>query len=89
MNTKKWIIFVVAAALMVGAAGALGWLKNHQRLGLPGVRTHVIEGEPEGSLEIDQGDEIGHPSTISLSWHPAGASLGGTVRRDEVRVLEV
>lgn len=53
---------------------------------LAAVRTH--EGEPAGHLVIRQGDEIGHPSTIELSWSPRAASLGGTVRRDEVRVLE-
>jgi trans-2,3-dihydro-3-hydroxyanthranilate isomerase len=46
------------------------------------------EGEQEGSLTVHQGDEIGHPSTIGLMWTPAAASLGGTVHRDEVRVLD-
>ena len=44
-------------------------------------------GEETGSLVIDQGDEIGHPSTIELSWRPGVCGLGGTVRRDEVREL--
>jgi len=46
------------------------------------------EGEPEGLLSIDQGDEIGHPSTIELAWSPAAATLGGTVRHVEERWLE-
>ena len=46
------------------------------------------EGEPVGRLIVHQGDEVGHPSTIDLAWGPAAASLGGSVRRDEVRVLE-
>lgn len=50
------------------------------------VRSH--EGDPTGALRIHQGDEIGHPSTIFLDWAPGRASLGGSVRRDEVRVLE-
>ena len=50
------------------------------------IRSH--EGEYEGSLRIHQGDEIGHPSTIHLEWAPGRASLGGSTRRDEVRVLE-
>lgn len=53
MNAKKLIIFVVAAGLMAGAAGALGWLKSNQRLGAPGVRTRPLEGEPEGSLRVE------------------------------------
>jgi len=48
----------------------------------------AFEGEKEGRLSIDQGDEIGHPSTIELSWNPAAASLGGTVRPDGEQWLE-
>lgn len=47
------------------------------------------EGEPEGRLSIDQGDEIGHPSTIALAWNPSVVSLGGTVRHVEERWLEI
>lgn len=49
----------------------------------------AYEGEPVGQLDIDQGDEVGHPSTIRLAWSAAAASLGGTVRRDEARVLSL
>ncbi len=45
--------------------------------------------EPEGGLSIDQGAEIGHPSRIELRWAGGIASIGGTVRHDEVRELEV
>ena len=48
----------------------------------------AFEGEPQGRLSIDQGDEIGHPSTIELAWNPAAASLGGTVRADVEQWLE-
>jgi trans-2,3-dihydro-3-hydroxyanthranilate isomerase len=48
----------------------------------------VFEGKSEGSITIHQGEEIGHPSTIELGWGPGRATLAGTVRRDEVRVLE-
>jgi trans-2,3-dihydro-3-hydroxyanthranilate isomerase len=41
-------------------------------------------GEPEGRVTIEQGDEIGHPSTIHLRWSPSETTIGGTVRRDEV-----
>jgi len=49
----------------------------------------AFEGETDGRLSIDQGDEIGHPSTIRLSWSPAAASLGGTVRSDGEQWLEI
>jgi trans-2,3-dihydro-3-hydroxyanthranilate isomerase len=48
----------------------------------------AFEGEDRGRLSIDQGDEIGHPSTIELAWSPAAASLGGTVRHDGETWLE-
>ena len=41
-----------------------------------------FEGEPEGALEIEQGEEIGAPSTIHLAWSAGVVSLGGTVRSD-------
>ncbi len=47
-----------------------------------------IWGEPEGMVTIDQGDEIGHPSTIQLSWTPASTTIGGGVRRDEVVLVD-
>jgi trans-2,3-dihydro-3-hydroxyanthranilate isomerase len=47
-----------------------------------------FEGETEGAVTIHQGEEIGHPSTIRLEWGPGRATLGGSVRRDEVRILE-
>jgi trans-2,3-dihydro-3-hydroxyanthranilate isomerase len=48
----------------------------------------AFEGEASGSIIIHQGEEIGHPSTILLDWAPGRASLGGSVRRDEVRTIE-
>jgi trans-2,3-dihydro-3-hydroxyanthranilate isomerase len=48
------------------------------------ARTFGLWGEPEGSVTINQGDEIGHPSTISLAWTPRATTIGGTVRSDGV-----
>lgn len=45
-------LFVLATVLMIGSAGALGWLKNHQRLGNPGVAVVPLDGAPEGSLNV-------------------------------------
>jgi trans-2,3-dihydro-3-hydroxyanthranilate isomerase len=50
------------------------------------VRSHL--GEASGEATIHQGDEIGHPSTILIRWGDGSVDLGGTVRRDEVTVLE-
>ena len=46
------------------------------------------DGRATGSLEIDQGDEIGHPSTIQLAWNHEGIRIGGTVRADGIRLLD-
>ena len=46
-------------------------------------------GEPEGHLDIDQGEEMGHPSRIQLTWGRGRATIGGTVVRDEVRMLDL
>ncbi len=45
-------------------------------------------GEPEGRLSIDQGIEMGWPSRIELRWSEGSASIGGTVVREEVRMLD-
>jgi trans-2,3-dihydro-3-hydroxyanthranilate isomerase len=47
-----------------------------------------ITGEPEGALDIEQGEEMGHPSLIQLRWDDRQASIGGTVVRDELMVIE-
>jgi trans-2,3-dihydro-3-hydroxyanthranilate isomerase len=44
-------------------------------------------GEATGRLTIHQGEEIGHPSAIALEWAEDTASIGGTVRFDEIRTL--
>lgn len=48
----------------------------------------TAQGEAEGRVTIFQGEEMGHPSRIELVWRGSTASIGGTVRRDEVRLLE-
>ena len=39
MNTRKWLLSVVALLMIGSAAGILVRLKSHQRLGQPGVKT--------------------------------------------------
>jgi trans-2,3-dihydro-3-hydroxyanthranilate isomerase len=45
-------------------------------------------GEGEGSLVVEQGDEVGAPSSIAVSWSGPSARIGGSVRSEGVRVLE-
>jgi trans-2,3-dihydro-3-hydroxyanthranilate isomerase len=40
---------------------------------------YATRGEPAGGVQIDQGEEIGHPSRINLRWDHAMASIGGSV----------
>ncbi len=46
-------------------------------------------GQPFGSLIIDQGAEVGMPSAIRLDWDEAHTRIGGEVRHDETRELEI
>jgi len=48
----------------------------------------VASAEPEGHVTVDQGEEMGHPSRIDLSWTTATARIGGTCVRDEIRFLD-
>lgn len=48
----------------------------------------VASGESDGEVAIDQGEEIGHPSRIDLSWTSTTARIGGTCVRDEVKFLD-
>jgi trans-2,3-dihydro-3-hydroxyanthranilate isomerase len=50
--------------------------------------TLLAAGERSGRLSVDQGAEIGHPSRIELAWGEGRAEIGGTVTRDEVRLLQ-
>ena len=46
-------------------------------------------GESSGTATISQGEEIGSPSTISMSWSNGSASIGGTVVHDETQTLSL
>ncbi|MGH8925487.1 MAG: PhzF family phenazine biosynthesis protein [Acidimicrobiia bacterium] len=47
------------------------------------------QGRDEGELVIEQGAEMGHPSTIHLRWDRSLTFLGGEVQKDEVRFLSI
>ena len=46
------------------------------------------EGRVSGKVIIDQGDEIGHPSTIELNWSADRVRIGGTVCMDAARSID-
>jgi hypothetical protein len=51
-SRKKWILAVVALAMMAGTALALTWLKANQRLGPPGLKSEPIHGSVAVKLEL-------------------------------------
>ncbi|MBA2338216.1 MAG: PhzF family phenazine biosynthesis protein [Acidimicrobiia bacterium] len=50
--------------------------------------TRIADGEGGGSLVIDQGEEIGHPSRIMLSWRDDTVRIAGECSHDETRLIE-
>jgi hypothetical protein len=44
MKNQKWLLLVLALALMAGTAGALTWLRANQKLGRPGIKAATIPG---------------------------------------------
>ncbi len=47
----------------------------------------VAAGEREGAVTIHQGEEMGSPSAIALSWTATHARLGGETSREESRTV--
>ena len=52
------------------------------------ARLMADRGEETGAVTILQGDEIGHPSTIELSWGEGRVRFGGSVVHEETRMLD-
>jgi len=49
----------------------------------------VNDGESEGAMTIHQGEEMGHPSRIDLTWTATSARIGGGCVHDETLLLDV
>ncbi len=45
-------------------------------------------GMSSGDIVIRQGEEMGHPSRIDMTWDGGTVRIGGLVAQDEIRVLE-
>lgn len=54
MKHRKWLIFFVTLALMVGTVGALTQLKTRQKLGEPGVKATPIPGHVMMKIELPE-----------------------------------
>ena len=54
MKNQKWLLLLVALALMAGAAGALVRLKAHPRLGNPGIVATPISGSLQMKINLPE-----------------------------------
>ena len=64
MTRQKWILFSVTLALMAGTAGVLLRLKDHPRLGKPGIKAEPIPGEV--TMKIDLPERVLDYSSTNL-----------------------
>jgi hypothetical protein len=54
MKHQKWLIFIVVFVLLAATAGALVWLKGHQRLGKPGIKATPIPGSTTMKIDLPE-----------------------------------
>ncbi|HEY5298484.1 MAG TPA: exosortase-associated EpsI family protein [Verrucomicrobiae bacterium] len=52
MKNQKWLILLVALILIGGTAGALAWLKTHQKLGRPGIKAAPVSGSVRVKMDL-------------------------------------
>jgi hypothetical protein len=79
MKNQKWMLLLVALALMAGAAGALARLKAFQKLGKPGIKATPVPGTLQMQLELPE-HVLGFTSTnipesaVELNYFPKDTS---------------
>jgi hypothetical protein len=54
VKNQKWIILTVALILIAGTAGALTWLRAHQKLGRPGIKAEAIPGSVRVKINLPE-----------------------------------
>jgi hypothetical protein len=54
MKQQKWIILAIALVMIAGTAGALTWLRTHQQLGRPGLKTEAIPGSVQLKINLPE-----------------------------------
>jgi hypothetical protein len=54
MKNQKWLLLFIAFVLIAGTAGALTWLKTHQKLGRPGIRAVAIPGSVMMKIDLPE-----------------------------------
>jgi hypothetical protein len=82
MKIQKWLLLVVALALMAGTAGALTWLRANQKLGRPGIKAVPIPGSvmvdihlPEQVLDFSS-TNMPEPQVV-IDYLPKDTSYAG------------
>jgi hypothetical protein len=82
MRKSQSLILVIALLLMVGTAGALAWLKSHQKLGQPGIKATAIPGSVMMNISLPE-SVPGFSSTnmpepeVVLGYLPKDTSYAG------------
>ena len=54
MNRQKCTLVLVALVMMAGSVGLLAWLRAHQTLGRPGVKTRPLPGSIRLQVELPE-----------------------------------
>jgi hypothetical protein len=54
MKNQKWLMLLVALALMAGTAGALARLKSFQKLGKPGIKATPVPGSLMMKIDLPE-----------------------------------
>jgi hypothetical protein len=54
MKIQKWVILLIALAMMAGAAGTLNQLKGRQKLGQPGIKATPIPGSVVVNIDLPE-----------------------------------
>jgi hypothetical protein len=54
MKNQKWLMLLIALALMAGTVGALTRLKGRQKLGQPGIKATLIPGSVAMKIDLPE-----------------------------------
>ena len=82
MKNQKWILFFVALVLIAGTGSLLARLKNHPRLGQPGVNFTAVPGSVAVTIDLPEhvpgfsSTNVPEPAVV-LGYLPPDTSYAG------------
>ena len=87
MKNQKWVIVPIVLVLIVGTAGALTWLRAHQKLGQPGIKAAPVPGTARMRIDLpelvlDYTSTNMPESEVELSYFPPDTSYVRRIYRD-------